>query len=109
MVEVDIPCAASLKEPWSLMLVDTPGFDATPHQSLVESIKLGVKSSPAYVYCVEFGKIQSKTSQEHYGFLQEKCKGICKSSVWFVCHPQCVATKLASIDPMPNTMLVLLH
>lgn len=74
---------SGVTDPWSIFLVDTPGF-GTADKGISQLSKTAMETSQAYVYTMNFKEFDDESHSRSFQLMKQKDEGIYKSKL----HPK---------------------
>ena len=74
---------SGVTDPWSIFLMDTPGF-GTADKGISQLSKTAMETSQAYVYTMSFKEFDDGSHSQSFQLMKQKDEGIYKSKL----HPK---------------------
>ena len=75
IIEANVPILSGVTDPWSIFLVDTPGF-GTADKGISQLSKTAMETSQAYVYTMNFNEIDDESHSRSFQLMKQKDEGI---------------------------------
>ena len=66
---------SGVTDPWSIFLMDTPGF-GTANKVISQLSKTAMKTSQAYIYTMNFKEVDDGSHSQSFQLMKQKDEGI---------------------------------